>query len=589
MKNWLFALVLASTSLIAAPQYGIAKYGDLKYPATFSHFDYANPDAPKGGELKQDAMGTFDNLNPFILKGNPAEALGLLFDTLMVASADEPFSKYGLLAQSIELLDKGAAVRFILRPEARFSDGSPVTAEDVVASFKLLTEQGHPHYHSYYADVQSATADSPRSVTFKFKDNRNPELALILGELPVMSKAYWQKNDFTKTTLTAPVASGPYRVKSLEVGRYILYERRADYWARDLAVNRGRYNFDLLRYDYFRDGQVALEAFKAGQYDYREERKASDWAQSYEFPAVKSGQVKKELLAHKKPTGMQALVLNQRRPLFQNRLVRHALNLAFDFEWLNRSFFFGAYNRSLSFFSNSDMAATGLPSADELKLLEPFKSELPPEVFTEAFSLPVNDGTGNIRMPLRQASQLLEQAGWVIKDGQRVNAQGQVFSFEILLVEPAFERVVLAYAANLKKLGIEARVTRVDASQYKKRSDEFDFDLIIDGWGQSLSPGNEQRQYWSSAAADTKGSQNTPGFKSKAIDALIERVIQAETRAALVAACRALDRALLFEYAVIPNWHIRFDRIAYWDKFERPAVLPAMGVDPLYWWAKKAP
>lgn len=588
MKYSLLMLLGLAFSLHASPQYGISKYGELKYPANFSHFDYANPQAPKGGELRQEAIGTFDNFNPFILKGNSAEGLGLLFDTLMQSSADEPFSKYGLLAESIEILDNGASVRFVLRPEAKFSDGSQVTAEDVVESFKLLTEKGHLHYRLYYADVVKVWAENPQQVRFQLRDGQNSELPLILGELPVMSKAYWAKADFSKTTLQAPVGSGPYQIAQFEVGRYIRYQRREDYWAKDLPVNRGRFNFDSIKYEYFRDQQVALEAFKAGQYDYREERKASDWAQAYDFPAVKNGQIKKEELAHKKPTGMQAFVFNMRKPLFADIRVRQALNLAFDFEWLNRSFFFGAYSRSLSFFSNSDMASQGLPSADELKLLEPFKAELPAELFSQAFSLPVSDGSGNIRNQLRQASSLLDAAGWHIQGAKRVNAQGQAFKFEILLLQPAFERVALAYAANLKKLGIEVSVRTVDMTQYKQRTDQFDFDMIVDGWGQSLSPGNEQRQYWGSQAANTPGSQNTAGFNSKVIDSLIESLIRADSRAALIAASRALDRVLLFQYALIPNWHIRSDRVVYWDKFERPALLPDTGVDPLWWWAKPA-
>ena len=564
--------------------HAFSMYGDLKYPAGFKHFDYANPAAPKGGNIKLAAIGTFDSLNPFILKGVFAAGIGGIFDTLTVGSSDEPFTRYGLVAESIEMPQDRSWVAFTIRPEARFHDGSPITVEDVIWTFEALKTKGHPFYKSYYAQVVKAEKVGDRKVKFFFGPGENRELPLITAELPVLSKAYWSKRDFEKTTLDPPLGSGPYRVESVEPGRSVVYRRVKDYWGAKLPMNAGRDNFDTIRYDYYRDLIVALEAFKAGEYDFRQENSAKSWATGYDSPALTKGLIIKEMIQHEIPTGMQAFVYNTRRPFFQDRRVREGLAYVFDFEWLNKNLFYGAYTRTKSYFSNSELASNGLPNAEELKILEPFRGKIPEEVFTKEYQPPKTDGSGNIRENAREALKLLGEAGWTIQSGKLVNAKGEPMQFEIMLDDSSFERVALPFVKNLERLGIDARVRTIDTAQYQNRLDGSDFDMIVNVFGQSLSPGNEQRDFWSSESANIRGSRNLAGINDPVVDKLIDLVIKAPDRKSLIARAHALDRVLLWGHYVIPNWHLQLFRVAYWNKFSRPAISPkyALGFDT--WW-----
>ena len=590
------APVAAATLPAAAPAgaakgHGIAMHGDLKYPAGFEHFDYADPRAVKGGKIKYSAIGTFDSFNAFIIKGSPAVGIGEIYDTLLTPSADEPFSEYGLLAESVETPADRSWVSFRLRPEARWHDGKPVTADDVLWTFETLKEKGHPFFRAYYGAVEKVEKLDDRTVKFQFVPGENRELPLILGQLAVLPKHWWEGRDFGATILDAPLGSGPYKIESFEPGRRIRYRRVPDYWGRDLAVNVGRHNFDELEYDYYRDGTVALEAFKAGEYDFRLENSAKSWATAYDFPAAKQGLVKREEIPHDRPAGMQAFAFNSRRPLFQDPRVRRALAYAFDFEWSNKSLFYGQYTRTRSYFDNSELAAKGVPTPEEVALLEPFRAELPPEVFTQAYQPPTTDGSGNLRSNLKEAFDLLREAGFTVdpKTKKLANKEtGQPLRFEILLVDPEFERIVLPFKKNLERLGVDAEVRVVDTAQYRRRLDDFDFDVTIASWPQSLSPGNEQREFWGSAFAEKPGSRNLLGIRSPAVDALIESVIAAPDRASLVQRVHALDRVLQWGSWVIPNWHIPYDRVASWDRFGRPAVTPSQGVQLDTWWIDPA-
>jgi len=559
-------------------------YGDLKYPAGFKHFDYANPEAPKGGNVKLAAIGTFDSLNPFILKGVSAAGIGGIFDTLTVGSSDEPFTRYGLVAESIEMPQDRSWVAFTIRPEARFHDGSPMTVEDVIWTFEALKTKGHPFYRAYYAQVVKAEKAGDRKVKFFFGPGENRELPLITAELPVLSKTYWGKRDFEKTTLEPPLGSGPYRVEAVEPGRSITYRRVKDYWGAKLPVNAGRDNFDTIRYDYYRDLIVALEAFKAGEYDFRQENSAKSWATGYDSPALTKGVMIKETIRHQIPTGMQAFIYNTRRPFFQDRRVREALGYVFDFEWLNKNLFYGAYTRTRSYFSNSELASSGLPDAEELKILEPFRGKVPEEVFTKEYQPPKTDGSGNIRDNAGEALKLLGEAGWTIQNEKLVNAKGETMQFEILLDDSSFERVALPFAKNLERLGINARVRTIDTAQYQNRLDGFDFDMIVNVFGQSLSPGNEQRDFWSSESANIRGSRNLIGIKDPVVDKLIDLVIKAADRKSLIARTHALDRVLLWGHYLIPNWHLQLFRVAYWNKFSRPPISPKYDLGFDTWW-----
>ncbi|UTW08031.1 extracellular solute-binding protein [Pseudomonas benzenivorans] len=588
-SSGLLLLALASLSQ-AAPQHALTLYGEPpKYPADFHHFDYVNPDAPKGGTLRQSGFGGFDSLNPFINKGVAADDIGLIYETLTRHSLDEPFTEYGLLAEKIEKAPDNAWVRFYLRPEARFHDGQPVTAEDVKFTFEALMTHGAPTYRAYYADVDRVEVEGPRQVRFIFKQAGNRELPLILGQLPVLPKHWWADRDFSKGNLDAPLGSGPYKVAQVKAGRSIVYERVEDWWGKDLPVNRGFYNFDRMRIDYYRDNTVALEALKAGQFDYWLETSAKNWATAYDVAAVANGQLIKEEIENHNPTGMQGFIFNIRRPLFEDRRVREALGLLFDFEWANKQLFNGAYTRTHSYFDNSELASRGLPSEAELQILEPLRDKLPPEVFSQAFSLPVTDASGIIREQQRRAYQLLQEAGWRIEGDHMLDAEGKPVSFEFLLAQPEFERVLLPFKRNLADLGMDLVIRRVDVSQYINRLRSRDFDLIVSGFGQSNSPGNEQREYWHSSSADKPGSRNFIGLKDPAIDQLVEGLINADSRQSLIDHTRALDRALLWGHYVIPNWHIKTWRVAYWNHLAHPQVTPLYDIGLNTWWFRELP
>ena len=554
-----------------------------RYPAGFRHFDYVNPDAPKGGSLRLASQGSFDSFHPFIPKGN-AVSTGAV-ETLLVTSADEPFTGYGLIAESIEWPPDRSWVIFHLRPQARWHDGTPITAEDVAWSFETLVSQGNPQYRFYYSAVASAEALDAARVRFTFSESNNRELPLIVGQLPILPKHYWTTRDFGATTLDPPLGSGPYQIHEFEAGRFTIRKRVEDYWGRDLAVRRGMQNFQTIRTDFFRDATPIRLALKAGDIDFRLENQAKAWAEDYNVSVVEKGWLKKELVANRRPTGMQAFVMNTRREQFSDPRVREALALAFDFEWTNRNLFNGQYTRTRSYFSNSDLAARGKPDGEELAVLELFRGKVPEAVFGEAYAPPVTDGSGWLRENLRRANALLQDAGWAVQDLQLVNAgTGAPFRFEILLVSPAFERVVLPYARNLKRLGIEAKVRLVDENQYINRFRQFDFDMIVWVWGQSETPGNEQYEYWSQAAADSAGSRNLAGVRDPVVDELIGLMLRSDSREQLNQRARALDRVLSWGHYVVPHWHIRADRILYWDKFGRPKTPVRTGVMTDRWW-----
>ncbi len=588
-----FGVGLSSVALAAGtngPSHAIAMHGGAKYPADFTHFDYVNPNAPKGGTRTTEAVGTYDSFNPFIIRGNPAAAVSLIYDSLTVASADEPFTHYCLLCQAMEVSDDRAWVEFTLRDDARWHDGRPITPEDVIFSFNVLLESGAPFYRFYYADVVSVEKTGANKVKFDFGAAQNPELPLIVGQLIVLPKHYWEERDFESTTLEPPLGSGPYRIADFEPGRFIVYERVADYWGRNHPTRVGHDNLDVIRYEYFRDRTVSREAFKAGDLDLWVENSSSQWATAFDTPAVRAEVIVRDEIPHQRAQGMQGYVMNLRRPLFGDRRVREALGLAYDFEWLNQNISYGLLKRTDSYFDNSELGSSGLlADADpgEREILETYRGRVPEEVFTEVFEPPQTDGSGarGIRGNLRKAKGLLEEAGWVVREGKLFhNETGEPFEFEILLSSPAQERSALPYARNLERLGITATVRVVDASQYRNRLDEFDFDLVTGIWGQSLSPGNEQREFWGSEAATRSGSRNIIGIADPVIDELIELVITAPDRESLVQRTRALDRVLLWGHYLVPHFHVGEDRIAYWDKFGRPEVTPLRGTQLDTWW-----
>ena len=561
---------------------------EVKYGADFDHFDYVEPDAPKGGTVRLATVGTgFDSLNPFILKGVKASGLGSTYDSLLKRSLDEPSSAYGLLAESIRVAEDSAWVEFDLREGARWHDGTPLTVDDVIFSFETLMAEGHPFYQSYFASVANVEAVDERTVRFTFQGDLNRELAFIVGDdLPIIPKHYWEGRDFAATTLEPPLGSGPYRIANVDPGRSITYERVPDYWGADLPVNVGQHNFATIAYDYYRDNTVAIEALKAYEYDFRAENSSQEWATSYNLPAVESGLMLKELVPDANGRGMQAFWFNTRRSKFADPKVREALGYAFDFEWSNKTLFYGQYTRTDSFFENSELASSGVPEGQELATLEPYRDSLPDDVFTTAFSLPVSDASGNLRANLRTARQLLQEAGWEIQNGQLTNtASGEVMRITFLLDSPTFERIVSPVIQNLERLGVQATLRTVDAAQYQNLVQNFDYDVVIETLAQSLSPGNEQREFFGSEAATTPGTRNYAGIQNPTVDALIETVISAPDRDTLVTATRALDRVLLSGHYVIPQWYLPATRIVYWNKFGQPEVAPdyALGF-PDTWW-----
>jgi microcin C transport system substrate-binding protein len=592
----LFGLLLALTAVGAgaAERYGFATLGRLKYGPDFSHFDYANPDAPKGGEIVRWFQGSFDSLQPFLLKGVPAAGSNpflaggslLTYESLMDPALDEPDSYYGLIAKSVEIPDDRQSVTFTLRPEARFHDGSPITAEDVVFSFQALqSEAANPVYRVLFRDIDGVRALAPDKVRFVFKPGvLTRDLPGYVATMPILSKAYYDGHDFAKTTLQPPLASGPYRIVAVDAGRSITYERVKDHWAKDLPVYRGRFNFDRIRFDYYRDRTIGLQALFAGKVDFREEFTSRDWATRYDTPAVHDGRIKREELPDRAPSGTQAFLFNLRRDKFADRRVREALLLAFDFEWTNSNLFYDAYKRTTSMFENSELAAKAPPTPDEIALLEPYRDRLPPEAFREPFTPPANHGKGDIRDHLRQASALLAEAGWSLRQGRRVSASGEPFEIEFLSYEQGFERIVLPYVQNLKRLGIEASFRLVEPAQYQQRVITFDFDAITNRYGGSLTPGVRLRSLWGSADADVPGGLNYAGVKDPAVDALIETCIAATTRAELTTAARALDRVVMWNYYMVPQWFNDTHRIAYWDIFGRPTVQPKYDLGFDTWW-----
>ncbi|MEQ1714669.1 MAG: extracellular solute-binding protein [Hyphomicrobium sp.] len=584
------AFALLSCTLPAAAEeagtkaqckHAISLVGTPKMPADFKNFDWVNPDAPKGGTLKLSEEGTFDSLNAFTIKGTAAEGLGNIYDSLFAASPDEPSTEYGLVAECLSHPDDFSSVTFKLRETARFQDGKPIRPEDVIFSLEAV-KAANPQAALYYQNVVKGEKTGEHDVTFTFDMKGNRELPVITSQISIVPEHYWkgqtaagEPRDVAKSSLEVPLGSGPYKIKSFETGRNIVYERDPNYWAKDLPVAKGQYNFDIIRYEYFRDRVPSFEAFKSGSIDVWVENRASAWATQYDFDAVKKGLIKKELLPHGRVAGMQGFAMNLRRKQFQDPRVRQAFSLALDFEEMNKKLFYGAYTRLPSYFANSELASRGLPEGKELEILNEVKSEVPPEVFTTEWKNPVNTTPADFYKRLGEAVKLLQAAGWTLNGGVLSNSAGEKLTVEFLLVQPDFERVVLPYIEALKKIGINATARLVDSSQYERRFKSFDFDIVIHSIGQSHSPGNEQRYFFGSASADREGGANVIGIKNTAIDKLIDRVIAAKDRDELVAATRALDRVLLWNFYIVPNWYQPADRIASWDIFGRPEKLPS--------------
>jgi microcin C transport system substrate-binding protein len=600
MQRWLRVLfqifliivpiLLQISEARAVPAMGMGY--EPKYPPNFKHFDYVAPEAEKGGEIILYGLGTFDSLNPYLLKGISAEGLGsLVFESLLEKSLDEPFSMYGLIADDFYVGDDGLSVTFHINPAARFSNGKPVTAADVKFSFDtLMSKAAHPQFRVYYGDIESAEVIDRLTVRFYFK-NRNRELHMIVGEIPIFSREWLGSAPFDEVDDVAPISSGPYLVDSYERGRFIRYRRNPDYWAQGLPVRRGMYNFDTVTYKYYKDSTIALEAFKAGEFDFFFENYSKRWARSHVGPKYDSGEILKTELEHSNNAGMQGFAMNVRRNKFKDVRVRRALTLAFDFEWSNNQLFYNQYARCDSYFSNSELAATGLPQGKELALLDEFRDQLPASVFEVEWHTPTTNAENSLRDNLKKARDLLAAAGWTVQDGVLKNAQGQAFEIDVLLVQKGFDRIFAPYAHNLKKLGIDMNYRTVDDSLYKRRMDNFEFDMVVTSFPQSVSPGNELMNMFHSQAAEMNGSRNLPGIADPVVDALIEKIINAEDREALVVAAHALDRVLLHGEYLVPNWYIDAHRIAYRDKFNMPQTLP-LYFEPVSWllktwWAKE--
>jgi len=582
-------------------RHALSLFGDIKYPADFKRFDYVNPDAPKGGVARQILIGTFDNFNLAVagVKGSIAAAVQLVYEPLMTSSLDEVSTEYGALAEAVSHPEDFSSVTYRLRAEAKWHDGKPVTADDVIFSLDSFKKH-HPQYSAYYRHVVKAEKSGDRDIKFTFDAPGNRELPLIVGQLTVLPKHWWEgtdsegrKRDISATTLEKPLGSGPYRIKEFVAGRSVALERVKDHWARDLGVNIGRNNFDELRYEYFRDSIVALEAFKGDQVDWRIENSAKNWATAYDFPAVADKRVLLEEFPNRSSGIMQGFAMNLRRDKFRDPRVRRALNFAFDFEEMNKQIFFGQYKRIGSYFEGTDLASSGLPQGRELEILDKVRAEVPPEVFTTAFVNPVGGSPEAVRGNLREGLRLLKEAGYEVRDRKLVDSRsGAPFTIELLGADPSFERVMLFFKPSLERLGIDVGVRTIDPAQYENRLRTWDFDIVVSSWGQSLSPGNEQREYWGSQAADMAGSRNIVGIRNPAIDKLIERLIYATDRDDLLAATRALDRVLLWNHYVVPQWTYNKSRTARWDRFGRPAELPKYGQSafPAIWWydAEKA-
>lgn len=592
MATFLVAIAFCTPSALHASEvrHGLSIFGPLAYPADFKNFNYVNPDAPKGGRISLVGPAgriTFDSFNNYILKGDAAQGLDALFDSLMVSAFDEPDAVYGLVAKTAEVADDSKSVTFVLRPEAKFSDGTPLTAEDVVFSFEALKNEGHPRFRIMLRDVEKAEALDPLTVRYSFKGGLVRDLPINVATLPILSKKFYTAYTFKESSLTAPVGSGPYGIADFKAGTFVRYKRRADYWAKDLPVNRGRFNFDEIKYEYFRDRTAELNSLKAGAYDFREEFTSVDWATAYDIPAVRDGRMVKESLLDETPSGAQGFFINTRREKFKDVRVRKALTLAFDFEWTNKNLFYGLYQRTASFFENSPMKATGKPNAEELALLEPFRDKLSADVFDEAVTPPASDGSGTDRKLLREAARLLSEAGWQQTGKTRTNAKGETLAVEILIFSPSFERIILPYLNNLKAIGINATLRRVDPAQYERRVKSFDFDMTTERYTMRLTPGIELKTFWGSDSAKTDGSYNLAGISDPVVDALIDRIMAAATRDELETAARAADRVLRAGYYWVPHWYKAAHHLAYWNKFSRPDTKPkyARGVIDTWWYA----
>ena len=586
-KFILFVLLISiySSQVLSQKMHGLAMHGMPKYDKNFKHLSYVNPDAPKGGTIKFGVYGSFDNLNRVAFKGSKAAGLGYINDTLMRRVWDEAFTLYGLIAEHVEIPEDRSSITFYLNPNARFHDGSKIARDDVLFSLKTFQTKGTPNQKKTYGKIIKTEMIRENGIKMIFLNNEDKELPLIVaGFLPIIPKKFYENIDVTKTFLDIPLGSGPYTIKELDPGRKITYQRVNNYWAKDLPVNKGQYNFDILTYDYYKDSNILLEAFKVGNYDYRREYNAQRWQTNYNFPAIHRGDVILNEMKNDRPTGMNALVMNSRKEIFKNPRVREALSYAYDHEWINKILYNSAYTRTNSYFDNSPLASTGLPSNAELDLLEQWRKQLPKEVFTKTYQPPISDGSGTPRENLRIAKKILEQEGWKIKNGKLMK-QGKQFIFEFLIVSPSVERIALAFQETLKKLGITMTVRTVDSSQYQARMLNYDFDMIKNSWRVSLSPGNEQQFYWGSEVGKKDGSKNYAGVDSPVIDFLIEKLIGAKTREELTTVIHALDRVLLWGHYVIPLYHSPIDRIAYWNFLEYPDTIPLYGIVIESWWA----
>lgn len=573
----------------ASSTHAIAMHGQPKYPENFTSFEYVNPNAKKGGTLRLHAIGTYDTLNPYIIKGKSAAGLhhsyGYFFETLTSRSKDEPFSLYGLIAETIEIPNERDWVEFKLRKEARFSDGKPITVEDVIFSWNTLKKKGSPNARATWSRINEVIQTGPRKLKFIFPDNKDRELPLLIaGFLPVLSKSWWSERNFSETTLDKPISSGPYVISEAIPGRSITFHQNKNYWGKNLPVNNGRFNFDFINFTYYRDDSVALEAFKAGDYDYRRELNAARWATQYSFPAINKGNVIRETVDKKTPAGLNALVFNLRKSFFSDIDVRKALNLAFDFEWINRALLHQAYTRTRGMFDNSELSPNSLPSKAEILLLNPWRERLPKELFTTPFKPMTTDGSGTDRLNLRKAVKLLKKSGFIIKNKTLVGTDGVPVEIEITLRRRSNEKIALAYARNLKKLGISASVRLVESAQFQNIINDYDFDMVFGFWGVTLSPGNEQQNYWSSITANQTGGRNWAGISDPVINSLISNLQSAYTNEELVTAARALDRVLMWNYYLLPLYHDSYQRFAYWQKLSRPKIVPIYGIRLQTFW-----
>ena len=568
-------------------QHAISVFNEIKYKNNFKYFDYVNPNAPKKGVIKLAERGTFDSLNQFILKGLPAIGLDNIYDSLLVTSLDEPLTAYGLIAKGMKVSEDNTSITFFLNQNAVWHDNNPVTSYDIEWTFNTILEKGHPSYKSYYSDIKSIEIIDKYTIKFHFKNDNNRELPIIIGQMKILPKHFWKDKRFDSSVLSIPLGSGPYKIKEVNLGKNITYERVKHHWAQKLPVNIGHNNFNEIHYDYYRDSNVMIEALKANEYDFRSENISKEWATAYNDLKNNTAFIKEEI-DHELPQGMQAFIYNMRKDIFKNIELRKALALAFDFEWTNKTLFYGQYIRSSSYFSNSDLASSGLPSKEEMTTIKKLKNKVPKEILTEIYNPGKTDGSGNSRKNLRKAIQILKEANYKLENKILKDSDGRQIKFEILLISPAFERIVGPFIKNLKKLGVEANIRIVDTAQYKNRLDSYDFDMVVMARGQSLNPGNEQRNFWSSKSANINGSANWIGIKNKTIDELIELIIQAPNRKKLIIYTKLLDRVLLHNHYVIPHWHIKMWRIAYWDNIKRPDNLPKYSLGfPETWWYNK--